>query len=110
MVVFQELEKDLISMVIAMKMQGFNLISMVLTVKMQGSKYILQEAKHQENILRVLIKGVVWNEVLPAGSPGSVRIQHFPICISRHSDSTFLPALETPSTGGPTCFSVNLSV
>ncbi|ELK33730.1 Phosphofurin acidic cluster sorting protein 2 [Myotis davidii] len=43
MVVFKELEKDHISMVIAMKMQCFNLISMVITVKMQGSKYILRE-------------------------------------------------------------------
>uniref|UniRef100_G1PZ05 Uncharacterized protein n=1 Tax=Myotis lucifugus TaxID=59463 RepID=G1PZ05_MYOLU len=37
MVVFKELEKDLISMVIAMKMQGSNLMSMVITMKMQGS-------------------------------------------------------------------------
>uniref|UniRef100_L7N1S5 Phosphofurin acidic cluster sorting protein 1/2 C-terminal domain-containing protein n=1 Tax=Myotis lucifugus TaxID=59463 RepID=L7N1S5_MYOLU len=42
MVVFQELEKDLISMVIAMKMQGSNLISMVITVKMQGSNEQLE--------------------------------------------------------------------
>ncbi|XP_070250744.1 phosphofurin acidic cluster sorting protein 2-like [Myotis yumanensis] len=53
----------------------------------------IQKAKNQENILRVLIKGVVWNEVLPAGSSGSFRIQHFPICISRHSDTTFQPCL-----------------
>lgn len=43
MVVFKELEKDLISMVIAMKMQGSNLISMVITMKMQGYKHILWE-------------------------------------------------------------------
>uniref|UniRef100_G1PZ25 Phosphofurin acidic cluster sorting protein 1/2 C-terminal domain-containing protein n=1 Tax=Myotis lucifugus TaxID=59463 RepID=G1PZ25_MYOLU len=42
MVVFQELEKDLISMVIAMKMQRSNLISMVITVKMQGSNEQLE--------------------------------------------------------------------
>uniref|UniRef100_L7N197 Phosphofurin acidic cluster sorting protein 1/2 C-terminal domain-containing protein n=1 Tax=Myotis lucifugus TaxID=59463 RepID=L7N197_MYOLU len=56
---------------------------------LDGISHLVCRAKNQENNLRVLIKGVVWNEVLPAGSPGSFRIQHFPICISRHSDSTF---------------------
>uniref|UniRef100_G1Q6R5 Uncharacterized protein n=1 Tax=Myotis lucifugus TaxID=59463 RepID=G1Q6R5_MYOLU len=55
---------------------------------LEGISHLVCREKNQENILEVHIKGVVWNEVLPAGSPGSFRIQHFPICISRLSDST----------------------
>ncbi|EPQ14389.1 Phosphofurin acidic cluster sorting protein 2 [Myotis brandtii] len=50
MEVFKELEKDLISMVIGMKMQGSNLISMVITVKMQGSKHILRDGQLETDL------------------------------------------------------------
>uniref|UniRef100_L7N1R2 Phosphofurin acidic cluster sorting protein 2 n=1 Tax=Myotis lucifugus TaxID=59463 RepID=L7N1R2_MYOLU len=56
---------------------------------LEGISHLVCRAKHQENMLRVLIKGVVWNDVtfiqLAAQGP---HVQHFPICISRHSDST----------------------
>nr|KAF6296178.1 hypothetical protein mMyoMyo1_009244 [Myotis myotis] len=62
---------------------------------LEGISHLVCRAKQQENMLRVLIKGVVWNDVkfFQLAAQWSSRIQHFPICISRHSDSTFQPCL-----------------
>uniref|UniRef100_A0A8C0D6T1 Phosphofurin acidic cluster sorting protein 2 n=1 Tax=Balaenoptera musculus TaxID=9771 RepID=A0A8C0D6T1_BALMU len=57
----------------------------------EGISRLICTAKHQQNMLRVLIDGVEWNDVkfFQLAAQWSSHVKHFPICIFGHSKSTF---------------------
>ncbi|XP_074182852.1 phosphofurin acidic cluster sorting protein 2 isoform X4 [Rhinolophus sinicus] len=57
----------------------------------QGISRLICTAKHQQNMLRVLIDGVEWNDVkfFQLAAQWSSHVKHFPICTFGHSKSTF---------------------
>jgi len=56
----------------------------------EGISRLICTAKHQQNMLRVLIDGVEWNDVkfFQLAAQWSSHVKHFPICIFGHSKST----------------------
>ncbi|XP_053567691.1 phosphofurin acidic cluster sorting protein 2 [Bombina bombina] len=54
-----------------------------------GISRLICTAKHQQNMLRVLIDGVEWNDVkfFQLAAQWSSHVKHFPICIFGHSKS-----------------------
>ncbi|KAM8921027.1 phosphofurin acidic cluster sorting protein 2 isoform 2-T2 [Pelodytes ibericus] len=56
-----------------------------------GISRLICTAKHQQNMLRVLIDGVEWNDVkfFQLAAQWSSHVKHFPICIFGHSKSNF---------------------
>ncbi|XP_040268766.1 phosphofurin acidic cluster sorting protein 2 isoform X4 [Bufo bufo] len=57
----------------------------------EGISRLICTAKHQQNMLRVLIDGVEWNDVkfFQLAAQWSSHVKHFPICIFGHSKSNF---------------------
>ncbi|XP_036286220.1 phosphofurin acidic cluster sorting protein 2 isoform X3 [Pipistrellus kuhlii] len=57
----------------------------------EGISRLICTAKHQQNMLRVLIDGVEWNDVkfFQLAAQWSSHVKHFPICIFGHSKSPF---------------------
>ncbi|XP_073495265.1 phosphofurin acidic cluster sorting protein 2 isoform X5 [Phyllobates terribilis] len=57
----------------------------------EGISRLICTAKHQQNMLRVLIDGVEWNDVkfFQLAAQWSSHVKHFPICIFGHSKSIF---------------------
>uniref|UniRef100_A0A452E879 Phosphofurin acidic cluster sorting protein 2 n=1 Tax=Capra hircus TaxID=9925 RepID=A0A452E879_CAPHI len=57
----------------------------------EGISRLICTAKHQQNMLRVLIDGVEWNDVkfFQLAAQWSSHVKHFPICIFGHSKPTF---------------------
>ncbi|XP_032634205.1 phosphofurin acidic cluster sorting protein 2 isoform X3 [Chelonoidis abingdonii] len=57
----------------------------------EGISRLICTAKHQQNMLRVLIDGVEWNDVkfFQLAAQWSSRVKHFPICIFGHSKPNF---------------------
>ncbi|KAM5129412.1 phosphofurin acidic cluster sorting protein 2 [Mantella aurantiaca] len=57
----------------------------------EGISRLICTAKHQHNMLRVLIDGVEWNDVkfFQLAAQWSSHVKHFPICIFGHSKSNF---------------------
>ncbi|KAB1276875.1 Phosphofurin acidic cluster sorting protein 2 [Camelus dromedarius] len=57
----------------------------------EGISRLICTAKHQQNMLRVLIDGVEWSDVkfFQLAAQWSSHVKHFPICIFGHSKSTF---------------------
>ncbi|XP_063803409.1 phosphofurin acidic cluster sorting protein 2-like isoform X3 [Pseudophryne corroboree] len=57
----------------------------------EGISRLICTAKHQQNMLRVLIDGVEWNDVkfFQLAAQWSSHVRHFPICIFGHSKSNF---------------------
>ncbi|XP_054423763.1 phosphofurin acidic cluster sorting protein 2 isoform X2 [Pteronotus mesoamericanus] len=57
----------------------------------EGISRLICTAKHQQNMLRVLIDGVEWNDVkfFQLAAQWSSHVKHFPICIFGHSKSAF---------------------
>ncbi|NWV10867.1 PACS2 protein, partial [Ptilonorhynchus violaceus] len=57
----------------------------------EGISRLICTAKHQQNMLRVLIDGVEWNDVkfFQLAAQWSSHVKHFPICIFGHSKSSF---------------------
>ncbi|XP_043413062.1 LOW QUALITY PROTEIN: phosphofurin acidic cluster sorting protein 2 [Prionailurus bengalensis] len=55
----------------------------------EGISRLICTAKHQQNMLRVLIDGVEWNDVkfFQLAAQWSSHVKHFPICIFGHSKS-----------------------
>ncbi|KAG8449697.1 hypothetical protein GDO86_016370 [Hymenochirus boettgeri] len=53
----------------------------------EGISRLICTAKHQQNMLRVLIDGVEWNDVkfFQLAAQWSSHVKHFPICIFGHS-------------------------
>ncbi|XP_054564798.1 phosphofurin acidic cluster sorting protein 2-like [Eptesicus fuscus] len=56
-----------------------------------GISRLVCKAKHQQNMLPVIIDDVEWNDVtfLQLAAQWSSHVKHFPICIFEHSNSTF---------------------
>uniref|UniRef100_A0A8C4VUG4 Phosphofurin acidic cluster sorting protein 2 n=1 Tax=Gopherus evgoodei TaxID=1825980 RepID=A0A8C4VUG4_9SAUR len=57
----------------------------------EGISRLICTAKHQQNMLRVLIDGVEWNDVkfFQLAAQWSSHVKHFPICIFGHSKPNF---------------------
>uniref|UniRef100_A0A8D1QJU4 Phosphofurin acidic cluster sorting protein 2 n=1 Tax=Sus scrofa TaxID=9823 RepID=A0A8D1QJU4_PIG len=57
----------------------------------EGISRLICTAKHQQNMLRVLIDGVEWNDVkfFQLAAQWSSHVKHFPICVFGHSKSPF---------------------
>ncbi|XP_059584243.1 phosphofurin acidic cluster sorting protein 2 isoform X1 [Alligator mississippiensis] len=57
----------------------------------EGISRLICTAKHQQNMLRVLIDGVEWNDVkfFQLAAQWSSHVKHFPICVFGHSKSNF---------------------
>ncbi|XP_049646497.1 phosphofurin acidic cluster sorting protein 2 isoform X6 [Suncus etruscus] len=57
----------------------------------EGISRLICTAKHQQNMLRVLIDGVEWNDVkfFQLAAQWSSHVKHFPICIFGHSKASF---------------------
>ncbi|KAE8587720.1 hypothetical protein XENTR_v10022080 [Xenopus tropicalis] len=57
----------------------------------EGISRLICTAKHQQNMLRVLIDGVEWNDVkfFQLAAQWSSHVKHFPICIFGHSKANF---------------------
>ncbi|XP_074953245.1 phosphofurin acidic cluster sorting protein 2 isoform X8 [Phalacrocorax aristotelis] len=57
----------------------------------EGISRLICTAKHQQNMLRVLIDGVEWNDVkfFQLAAQWSSHVKHFPICIFGHSKCNF---------------------
>ncbi|XP_068109470.1 phosphofurin acidic cluster sorting protein 2 isoform X3 [Hyperolius riggenbachi] len=57
----------------------------------EGISRLICTAKHQQNMLRVIIDGVEWNDVkfFQLAAQWSSHVKHFPICIFGHSKSNF---------------------
>ncbi|XP_043841885.1 phosphofurin acidic cluster sorting protein 2 isoform X1 [Dromiciops gliroides] len=57
----------------------------------EGISRLICTAKHQQNMLRVLIDGVEWNDVkfFQLAAQWSSHVKHFPICIFGHSKFNF---------------------
>ncbi|XP_073097830.1 phosphofurin acidic cluster sorting protein 2 isoform X2 [Manis javanica] len=57
----------------------------------EGISRLICTAKHQQNMLRVLIDGVEWNDVkfFQLAAQWSSHVKHFPICTFGHSKPTF---------------------
>lgn len=57
----------------------------------EGISRLICTAKHQQNMLRVLIDGVEWNDVkfFQLAAQWSSHVKHFPICIFGHTKSNF---------------------
>ncbi|KAM6201636.1 phosphofurin acidic cluster sorting protein 2 [Rhynchocyon petersi] len=57
----------------------------------EGISRLICTAKHQQNMLRVLIDGVEWNDVkfFQLAAQWSSHVKHFPICIFGHSKPAF---------------------
>ncbi|XP_072485780.1 phosphofurin acidic cluster sorting protein 2 isoform X4 [Notamacropus eugenii] len=57
----------------------------------EGINRLICTAKHQQNMLRVLIDGVEWNDVkfFQLAAQWSSHVKHFPICIFGHSKFNF---------------------
>ncbi|XP_029454672.1 phosphofurin acidic cluster sorting protein 2 isoform X4 [Rhinatrema bivittatum] len=57
----------------------------------EGISRLICTAKHQQNMLQVLIDGVEWNDVkfFQLAAQWSSHVKHFPICIFGHSKSSF---------------------
>ncbi|KAM4690822.1 phosphofurin acidic cluster sorting protein 2 [Rhinophrynus dorsalis] len=57
----------------------------------EGISRLICTAKHQQNMLRVLIDGVEWNDVkfFQLAAQWSSHVKHFPICIFGHAKSNF---------------------
>ncbi|KAF7240439.1 Phosphofurin acidic cluster sorting protein 2 [Varanus komodoensis] len=55
----------------------------------EGINRLICTAKHQQNMLRVLIDGVEWNDVkfFQLAAQWSSHVKHFPICIFGYSKS-----------------------
>ncbi|XP_054987747.1 phosphofurin acidic cluster sorting protein 2 isoform X3 [Sorex araneus] len=56
----------------------------------EGISRLICTAKHQQNMLRVLIDGVEWSDVkfFQLAAQWSSHVKHFPICIFGHSKSS----------------------
>ncbi|XP_036276033.1 phosphofurin acidic cluster sorting protein 2-like [Pipistrellus kuhlii] len=56
-----------------------------------GIHRLVCKAKHQQSMLPVIIDDVEWNDVtfLQLAAQWSSQVKHFPICLFRHSSSTF---------------------
>ncbi|XP_054565616.1 phosphofurin acidic cluster sorting protein 2-like [Eptesicus fuscus] len=56
-----------------------------------GIRRLVCKAKHQQNMLPVIIDGVEWDDVtfFQLAAQWSSHVKHFPICIFGHSNSTF---------------------
>ncbi|XP_043347388.1 phosphofurin acidic cluster sorting protein 2 isoform X10 [Dermochelys coriacea] len=57
----------------------------------EGISRLICTAKHQQNMLRVLIDGVEWNDVkfFQLAAQWSSHVKHFPICVFGHSKPNF---------------------
>ncbi|XP_069494837.1 phosphofurin acidic cluster sorting protein 2 isoform X3 [Ambystoma mexicanum] len=57
----------------------------------EGISRLICTAKHQQNMLRVMIDGVEWNDVkfFQLAAQWSSHVKHLPICIFGHSKSNF---------------------
>uniref|UniRef100_A0A8C8SJQ6 Phosphofurin acidic cluster sorting protein 2 n=1 Tax=Pelusios castaneus TaxID=367368 RepID=A0A8C8SJQ6_9SAUR len=57
----------------------------------EGISRLICTAKHQQNMLQVLIDGVEWNDVkfFQLAAQWSSHVKHFPICIFGHSKPNF---------------------
>nr|XP_033808092.1 phosphofurin acidic cluster sorting protein 2 isoform X2 [Geotrypetes seraphini] len=57
----------------------------------EGISRLICTAKHQQNMLQVLIDGVEWNDVkfFQLAAQWSSHVKHFPICIFGHSKYSF---------------------
>ncbi|KAM7067067.1 phosphofurin acidic cluster sorting protein 2-like [Molossus nigricans] len=57
----------------------------------KGISHLVCRAEHQQNMQRVIIDGVEWDDVqfLQLEAKWSSHITHFPICVFRNSRSTF---------------------